>query len=64
MCSSFRATIEKLQTVFTQFGLPEAIVTDNGTCFVREEFEAFLWENGIKHFTLAPYHPASNGLAE
>ena len=58
------ATIEKLRTSFAQFGLPETIVSDNGTCFVSEEFESFLQANGIKHVTSAPYHPSSNGLAE
>ena len=34
------------------------------TCFVSAEIEAFFKSNGIKHLTSAPYHPASNGLAE
>ena len=47
-----------------RFGLPETINTDNGTGFVSQEFEEFLRKNGISHVTSAPYHPASNGLAE
>ena len=58
------AVIEELRTLFAQFGIPETIVSDNGSCFVSAEFEAFLENNGIKHITSAPYHPASNGLAE
>ena len=57
-------TIEKLRTVFSQFGIPESIVTDNGSCFVSDEFQSFLHANGIRLITSAPYHPSSNGLAE
>ena len=56
--------IELLRTSFAQFGIPETIVTDNGPCFVSEEIEMYFQMNGIKHITSAPYHPASNGLAE
>jgi hypothetical protein len=58
------ATIRCLQTLFAQFGLPKTIVSDNGSCFVSQEFEKFLKVNGIRHLTSAPYHPATNGLAE
>ena len=46
------------------FGLPTTVVTDNGTQFVSEEFEQFLKNNEIRHISSAPYHPATNGLAE
>lgn len=62
--STSEAVIRELRPVFARFGLPETVVTDNGTCFVSAEFETFLLKNGIKHYTSAPYHPASNGLAE
>ena len=56
--------VELSRTLFAQFGVPEVIVTDNGSCFVSEKFGTFLLKNGIKHITSAPYHPATNGLAE
>ena len=57
-------TIARLRSLFASFGLPEQLVTDNGPQFVSEEFSHFLKSNGIKHIRCAPYHPASNGLAE
>ena len=40
------------------------MVSDNGPQLKSEEFEQFLKRNGIKHITPAPYHRATNGLAE
>ena len=57
-------TIEILRKMFAAFGLPEQLVTDNGPQFVSEDFAAFTESNGIRHIRCAPYHPASNGLAE
>ena len=56
--------IEELKVLFVQFGLPDTIVTDNGTCFVSAEFKSYLKKNGIKQITSAPYHPSTNGMAE
>ena len=58
------STIEVLRDLFARFGIPEQIVSDNGTQFVSEEFQAFVKSNGIRHITSAPYHPGTNGLAE
>ena len=56
--------VELCRTLFAQFGIPETVVTDNGPCFVSEDFESFLVKNGITRILSAPYHPATNGLAE
>ena len=57
-------TIGHLRKTFSNFGLPEIIVSDNAPNFVSQEMESFFQKNGIKHICPAPYNPASNGLAE
>ena len=57
-------TIEVLRDLFTRFGIPEQIVSDNSPQFAPEESQAFIKSNGIRHITSAPYHPATNGLVE
>ncbi len=58
------STIEHLRSLFATHSLPELLVSDNGTVFTSSEFQEFLKHNGIRHSTCAPYHPATNGLAE
>ena len=57
-------TITELQKLFSTHGIPEQIVSDNGTQFTSLEFGEFLKKHGIKHMLSAPYHPATNGEAE
>eukprot|EP00731_Ephydatia_muelleri_P009634 Em0005g220a len=57
-------TITALMATFSRFGLPEIIVTDNGSQFTSDQFKTFCDENGIRHVRVAPYHPSSNGEAE
>ena len=49
------ATIEKMRISFSTYGLPDTVVSDNGTCFTSKEFEAFMEQNGVKLIMVAPY---------
>lgn len=59
-----RSTIQVLRKLFATHGIPDMIVSDNGAQFTSAEFEEFTRRNGIRHLRSAPYHPATNGLAE
>ncbi|XP_055918601.1 uncharacterized protein K02A2.6-like [Eupeodes corollae] len=58
------ATIKALQNKFAIEGLPETLVSDNGSQFSSSVFAEFCHELGIVHIKTAPFHPASNGEAE
>ena len=62
--ASMQNTIKHLHSMFSRFGLPQVLVTDNGTCFTSYDFIEFTRRNHINHLTTASYHPSSNGLAE
>ncbi|CAH8498480.1 unnamed protein product [Schistosoma intercalatum] len=57
-------TVSKLRQLFSRFGIPELIVSDNGTQFTSEIFSQFCRQNGIQHIRTPPYHPQSNGQVE
>ena len=59
-----QVTIEKMRSTFVALGIPEILVTDNGTEFTSTEFDQFAKQNCIRYITTSPYHPASSGLAE
>ena len=58
------ATITALRSMFATHGIPELLVSDNGAVFISTGFKEFVQQNGIRHTTSAPYHPATNGLTE
>ena len=58
------ATIEVMRGLFSRYGIPLQIVSDNSPQFRSAEFQHFLKTNGVKHVRVAPYHAASNGAAE
>lgn len=59
-----RQLISKLRNLFSIFGLPRCIVSDNDAKIASQEFIQFCRANGIKYITSPIYHPCSNGQAE
>jgi len=57
-------TISALTAIFAIEGYPKTIVSNNGPQLTAETFKEFYLQHGINHLTTAPFHPASNGLAE
>ena len=57
-------TMDVLRQMFAAYGLPDQIVSDNGPQFISDDFAMLTKMSGIKHIRSAPYHPASDGLAE
>ncbi len=50
--------------IFAVYGIPNEILTDNGTNLVSEAMETFLQPTKVKHRTTTPYHPQTNGKIE
>lgn len=49
-----QATIKCLRIIFARFGLPEMMVTDNGTCFTSSDFQEFVQCNNIRLVFVLP----------
>jgi transposase InsO family protein len=65
----FRATEKSVvefiyEDIFTHFGVPREIVTDQGTQFTSKLMKELTEKYGIKHCKSSPYHPQANGQVE
>ena len=52
------------RAIICRFGIPRALVLDNGKQFDNAKFRDFCAELGIKNYYSSPAHPQSNGQAE
>ena len=59
--SSTHAMIKELRLVFTEFGQPFMLRSNNGPCYSSKEFLEFYQ---VHHITSSPHHPWNNGFAE
>nr|XP_027067481.1 uncharacterized protein LOC113693100 [Coffea arabica] len=52
------------KNIFSRFGIPKAIVSDEGKHFCNKQLDSLLFKYGCRHKTSLPYHPQANGQAE
>ena len=52
------------EEIFTRFGVPRKIVTDQGTQFTFKLIKELTTKYGIRHCKSSPYHPQANGQVE
>lgn len=50
--------------IFTRFGTPRAIISDEGSHFCNKLFESMMQRYNVNHKIATTYHPQTNGLVE
>jgi len=50
--------------IFSRFGVPRALISDEGTHFLNKLMENLLKKYNVKHKIATPYHPQTSGQVE
>lgn len=56
--------IQSMKEIFSRHGIPETVISDNGTQYSSREFRKFAEEWGFHHVTSSPNYPQANGKSE
>lgn len=62
--TSASSVIQATSAIFSRYGIPLEVLTDNGPQFSCHEFRSFSRAYDFRHITSSPGYPQSNGLAE
>ena len=62
--SNANKVVSLLKEMFSEHGIPEVLLSDNGPQYVSAQFADFCISWGITHKTSSPHYPQSNGFAE
>ncbi|XP_038973113.1 uncharacterized protein LOC120105094 [Phoenix dactylifera] len=52
------------KNIFSRFGVPRAIISDESSHFCNRSFEVLLKKYGVTHKVVLAYHPQTNGQVE
>lgn len=57
-------TIQALKSIFARYGIPENVISDNGTQFSSQEYKKFAKMYIFKNIYSSPKYPRGDGVAE
>ena len=61
---SSKGVISALKFCFSEFGIPEEVISDNGPQFTAREYQDFAAQYGFRLTTSSPYYPKGHGFIE
>ena len=68
VCKLKHTTVQQvasqMKLIFSVYGWPETIVSDNSPCYSAETFNKLMTDCSVNHITSSAHYPQSNGLAE
>jgi transposase InsO family protein len=59
-----QSTVKFIKSIICRFGVPNRIITDNGSQFTSGAFQGYCEDLGIQICYASPAHPESNGQVE
>nr|GFA85337.1 hypothetical protein [Tanacetum cinerariifolium] len=59
-----RVVVKFLKSLFSQFGTPKAIISDQGTHFCNDQFSRVIAKYGVTHRLSTAYYPQTTGQVE
>nr|GEY23403.1 reverse transcriptase domain-containing protein [Tanacetum cinerariifolium] len=59
-----RVVVKFLKSLFSRFGIPQAIISDRGIHFYNDQFTRVMIKYGVTHRLATAYHPQTNGQVE
>lgn len=62
--STSKKIAELTSKIFSIFGVPNTVITDNGPQFQGAAYQKMLQGYGVCHITSSPHHPQSHGFIE
>ena len=55
---------EHFKSIFSEYGWPDTLVSDNGPCYAEEMFTNLMKEYAVNHITSSQHYPQSNRLTK